>query len=380
MLLTKPELGSYTLSAIIFAILVLAFLPTHISASEGDKNLLDVESLNDYLIGQNIDATSDLDVSKLSLDILDKCGRNDECVIYNLRFLSEKISQEQLLAVSNNMVSHWEADDFYCHETAHHIGEFLFGYFNGNLSQGFSHVDGKCGNALYHGMTENYFPLMQLLNGVKMEDVDITLPCANLESTTSSYVKSQCVHGISHGLLKAYNFDIFNTINRCDEFITKDEQFECKSGVFMENGIQFFKNGRGDFDQNDLFYPCNKVDLRFQSTCYGVQASYILKQTGFSPTETFDHCESLELDELVRSCYNGAATYMANYYFYDVKKTVEMCKNANEPYRSDCVLGAVFSITMYVKPELGYDFCIMQDSDYIFQCFDHWETIQLRHI
>ena len=319
------------------------------------------------------------EISLKASEILNECKTDDECVVEQLQALSKLESQETLLSTALDIVSVWEKEDFICHDKAHHIGKFLFGYFEGDLVEAISHVNNKCGNSLYHGIVENYLPTKVLLENVNVEDFDITIPCIKLGSTNSSYVGLQCVHGMGHSLAKVYNYDVFKAINRCDEFQTLDEQEMCQDGLFMENAVTQQKKGAGDFDDNDIFYPCNKLDEKYQKKCYIFQGSYILMQNNFSPSESFEQCEKLSIEESIRSCYVGVANHMTAVYFNSIDKTAAMCKSIDPNYQKDCIKIAVGDITLYIDPELGDDFCKLFPEEQAEYCIEEWMIVQEHH-
>jgi len=312
-------------------------------------------------------------------EILLECGRNSQCVVLHLQTLSETEQQELVLSVVNEIVTEWEDDDFYCHDIVHPIGVFLFGYFDGDLAEALSHVNNKCGNSLYHGVVENYLPNKVLLENIDVKEFDITIPCMELGSSDNSYVGLQCVHGMGHSLTKVYNYDVIEAVKRCDEFQTLGEQKMCQDGLFMENSVAQYKRGGGDFDENDIFYPCNKLDEKYQKQCYVYQGSYILVQNNFSPLDSFEQCEKLSSVESIRSCYFGVVNYMIIVYFNSIDKTATMCKEINPNYQKDCILIAVGDITVYVDPELGGDFCKLFPEEQTEYCIEQWKRVQEWH-
>lgn len=312
-------------------------------------------------------------------EILDECGTNPECVVEYLITLSKLDSQEALLSTTLDIVSAWEDDDFYCHDMAHPIGAFLFSYFEGDLVKAISHVNNNCGNALYHGVVENYLPRKVSLESINVEDFDITTPCMELGSTNNSYVGLQCVHGMGHSLTKVYNYDVLKAVKRCDEFQILTLQEMCQDGLFMENAVAYYKGKGGDFDENDIFYPCNKLDEKHQKICFIFQGSYILSQNNFNPSKTFEQCDKLSLEVSIRSCYYGVANHMVLIYFDSIEETAAMCKELNPNYQMDCISVAVGDITLYVDPELSDDFCKLFSEDQLEYCIKEWTRIQERH-
>ena len=313
-------------------------------------------------------------------DILHACDRDDECVIVYLQSLSKTISNEKMLSFSNEIVTAWEKDDFNCHEAAHHVGEFLLGYFDRDILKAISYVDSKCGNGLYHGLIENFLPLQVILDDKKIEELDVTKICEDLGSSSNSYIGLVCAHGMGHGLAKVYNFDVFDAVKRCDEFSTMSEQVKCQRGLFMENRVEHFNTGKGTFDEFDILYPCNLVEKKYQKTCFGVHGGYILKQLNFSPTSAFQECEKISNEDFIKSCYAGVGLHMADYYFFDIEKTSQMCENTNKKYQRNCISGSIFSIIRYIEPESGLDFCNLLSDNLSEYCINKWLMIRDRHM
>jgi len=312
-------------------------------------------------------------------EILLECGKDTHCVLENIQTLAKIENQEMVLSIVNEIITVWGKGDFYCHDIAHHLGQFLLGYFKGDLLEALSHANNNCGNALYHGIVENYLPSKVMFENAKIRDLDITTTCMELGSSNNSYVGLNCVHGMGHSLAKVYNYDVFEAVKRCDEFQTVDEQEGCHDGLFMENAVEYSKRSGGNFDENDIFYPCNKLDEKYQKKCYIYQGSIILLENNYFPEESFIQCEKIDSEELIKSCYNGASRYMALLYFYSIESTATMCKQVNPTYQKVCILATVGTVTLYVDQELGDDYCKLFPEEQSEYCIKEWNTIQEYH-
>ena len=88
-------------------------------------------------------------------DILQECNRDTICVAYELNSLSTNESEFVVMSVLDGIISTWEGEEFYCHPNAHHLGHFLFEYFDRDVVKALANTDNKCGNGLYHGVLEN---------------------------------------------------------------------------------------------------------------------------------------------------------------------------------------------------------------------------------
>ena len=85
----------------------------------------------------------------------------------------------------------------------------LFTLFDGEVGQALAHIDNTCGNALYHGVLENWLQAQMKAKSQSVEELDIATTCANVGQSPQSNVRMQCFHGIGHALAKVYEHDVF---------------------------------------------------------------------------------------------------------------------------------------------------------------------------
>ena len=85
-------------------------------------------------------------------NILSLCGNDEHCTVESLQKLSQNEKQEIVLITIDDLLDVFQKSELICHQHAHHIGEFLLGYFNANLTKALSLASGKCGGAMYHGI------------------------------------------------------------------------------------------------------------------------------------------------------------------------------------------------------------------------------------
>jgi len=335
------------------------------------------------IINENFDSKGTVFKDKNSIvsDILQKCDRDDECVYLELQAISKSESQDVVIYVANQIPLEWEKDEQMCHAMAHHIAEFLLGYFDGNLTKAISHVGNVCGNALYHGVVENYFPIKVLLDDVEIEDLDITSPCANVGSYDYSNLHQQCVHGLGHSLAKVYDYNVFEAVKRCDEFQISVDQDRCSDGLFMENNNENFKKGEGSYDENDIYYPCNSVDEKYKFRCYFYQGYYIQRLNDYSYSQSFEDCEKIpDKERYVVRCIHAVSQDMTTQFFYnDHEKIVKMCDEVNPRYQWECISISLNALTLYIDPEMGDGLCHLIQEDLIENCLASWKEILKQH-
>lgn len=321
------------------------------------------------------------DKNSIVTDILQECGRDDECVYLELQKMSRTESQDVVIFVANQIPLEWEKSEENCHPIAHHVAEFLLGYFDGNLSEAISHVGNACGNALYHGVVENYFSIKILLEDVEIEDLDIISPCMNVGSSIDSNLHQQCVHGLGHSLATVYDFDVINAVKRCDEFENAVDQDRCSDGLFMENNNENFNEGGGSYDENDILYPCNSVDEKYKFRCYFYQGYYILRLNDYSYSKSFEECEKIpDGEKYTVRCIHAISQDMSTQFFLnDHEKIVEMCESLDSKYQWECIRVASNAFTIYIDPEMGDDLCYLIQEELEEKCLSNWNEVIMQH-
>ena len=313
-------------------------------------------------------------------NILEECERDDICVAFRLTSLSANESENVVMSVLDGIISAWDDEKVTCHQNAHHLGHFLFEYFDRDVEKALANTNNKCGNALYHGVLEDSLLGEIRSENTSLEDLDVTSTCINVGDSPDSNVRLQCLHGMGHAIVMAYDYDLFNAIKRCDDFQTFAEQDMCLDGAFMQNHVENFNNGGGVFDKDDIYYPCNVVDEKYQNRCYIYQAYYILKGNNYSYLPTFEDCERIPTssEKIIGGCFGGVSNYLSvRTYQTDVDGIAKMCSEANLKYQSYCINVAVFALTRYVDTELAEDFCNVLPDDKTESCINEWQRIKM---
>jgi len=288
--------------------------------------------------------------SEISFNIFQECSRDVECVHRQMMELSKTSSKDVVLFVATDLTYLWEKEHYPCHQVAHHMGMFLVENFDGDFIAALSGVENVCGNAIYHGIMENYLQTKVLLDDTSVEDLDIVTPCITFDESQTSNTFRQCVHGVGHGLAVVYEFDVIEAVKRCDGFENPRARYECADGLFMQNHNQYFENtGKGAYREDDLLYPCNFVtDVEFQEACYQYQGNIILSRNNFSYTDTFKICEELPIEDSREGCTRTVSQYMTDWYFSNnFVKIVEMCNDVNTNHPNSCIESAVYSLIIY---------------------------------
>jgi len=272
-------------------------------------------------------------------NIIAECERDKHCLVEMLWELSNKENQQTVLTTVGDIISIYQKEGFYCHQQAHHLGMFLYSYTS-NLDKVLLSADRNCGGSLYHGIMETFFMSEGYSSkDTKINDREITKLCDVLGVDPRNVIRLECVHGVGHGLTKSLNYDVFSAVERCDEFDERIEQSFCYQGVFMENEQENLDTQGGNFDADDILYPCNKLDDKYVSECYYYHITYILKKTN-SLTESFNECNQLK-SAFIDICYMGIGRQMSLKYLDNMKDFPAICQKGSPEYEGYCLAGGL---------------------------------------
>ena len=311
--------------------------------------------------------------------IFESCYDDDECTIDMLYDMSQNNSTQTILLTIDDLVDLYSNADFYCHPIAHHLGEFLFGYVGRDLRLASDVSDYRCASGIMHGLVENSIQIENMLDGNPIESIDIKESCNTIEDALGYDAKVECIHGMGHSLIKVYDYDTIQTLERCNEFETWAEIYMCNGGVFMQNMGEYAKKEKGDFDSNDLYYPCNQINgtanHEAATLCYRYQANYFLVQTDYDLQSAYSLCSGIEDSRFIAICYKGVAAHLTKNTSDAVNDAQIMCSSTPTEYQKSCVVGAIESLTRFVSDEKAEEFCQKLDGDLQITCQDRMRSL-----
>ncbi|MCV0391947.1 MAG: hypothetical protein K5790_01490 [Nitrosopumilus sp.] len=293
--------------------------------------------------------------------IFETCYDDDECTIDKLYELSKNNSTETVFLTLDELIDLYVESDFYCHPSAHHVGEFLFGYVNRDLQKAAELSDHRCAAGIMHGLLENTIQIENMLDGKSIESVGIKESCEIVSSALGDEAKKECIHGMGHSLVKIYNYNTTKALERCNEFDDWSEIYMCNGGLFMQNMAEYAKKKGGDFKKSDIYYPCNQINgtenKEAATLCHRYQANYFLIQTDYNLQETYSLCSGIEDTRYIAICYKGVAAHLTKDSFDAVDKALLMCNSTPLKYQEQCVIGAIESLTRFVSDQKAEEFC-----------------------
>lgn len=144
-----------------------------------------------------------------------------------------------------------------------------------------------------------------------------------------------------------FDHDLLKSLSYCDSLKTGRDQWDCYTGVFMEN-IDFAQSkqerqgaaDRGAFlSKEGLHYPCSSLADKYKWACYLYQADAFLFQNGRDLDKAFEECEKAP-KTYVDPCYEGMGIGIATYTLWDPDKSRDLCMLGSDSYRNSCFAGA----------------------------------------
>lgn len=311
--------------------------------------------------------------------IFEECHDDDECTIDRLYELSQGNSTGTVFKTIDNLVDLYVDSDFYCHPQAHHLGEFLFGYSKRDLEKASELSDYRCAYGIMHGLIENTIQIENIVDGRPIEFVDIKKPCQTIKNSLGGEAKMECIHGMGHSLVKIYDYNTTQALQRCNEFDDWQEVFMCNGGLFMENMAEYAENQGGDFKEDDIYYPCNQIDgsenEEAATLCYRYQANYFLYHTDYRLQDAYSFCKGIPDKRFVPVCFKGAAAHLTKDNFDVIDQTYLMCISTPLEYQEYCVIGVIESLTRFVSEEKGEEFCQKLTGDLNERCVSRMNSL-----
>ena len=301
-------------------------------------------------------------------NIISICKDDMHCAVSALQDVSKNEEQKIVFSTFDELVSLYE-ESYPCHEIAHHLGMWLYGYI-GVVSDSLKLAKMVCGGAIYHGVIQNYLAVEHFGDN-NPSDIVFEKICPKIEGHYYSIDRWQCLHGLGHGLSVFYDYDVFAAVKICEKLDPWWEQISCSKGVFMQNNVYNDETGGGTFDEKDKFFPCNKVEDKWAPSCYHYHATYILKQNGWELFSSFNDCDRIS-EEFVKYCYHGMGRQLTRNVESNIENAKAFCGSGQKiEYHTDCLRGMVMTLVNFnSNPERGFNFCKLVPEEFKSDCYD----------
>ena len=350
------------------------------------SSLVSILVLNENLTFINNEINSQLTSQNLKSDdfaknTIQKCKDEMHCAVEELNELAQNENQEVVLDSYKKLSTLYHENKYIvCHNISHHLGMWIYGYTQ-DLEQSLEFADPlSCAGGIFHGVFQNYF-MTKVFNVVEPKSIDLTSLCSNYVDEYFTIDMAQCMHGLGHGLIIFYQYDILEALKRCEDFDFALEEKSCSNGIFMGNAQANFDTGKGAFEKGNLHYPCNEVESKFAGPCYVMQATYFLANNDFEVYSSFKECEKMSSSESIKHCYFGIGLQLERDAKGEITQSLLFCKAGNiKEYQTFCLRGMLFS-TSTIYLENGFSFCSKIPEQYKAECYDglgYW--VKLRYL
>lgn len=302
--------------------------------------------------------------------IFNECGEEMHCVILSFNDFGGQNNQEEVLETFVEIITLYDQSQYPCHQISHHFGMWLFGYI-GTVEDSLQYAKQQCGGGIFHGIIENFFTV-QRFNQITPEQISLEKLCPKIQGHQYSIERWQCLHGIGHGLVVYYDYDVFTATEQCEVFEPGWEQLSCTKGIFMQNVVYNYKTNQGDFEKTDSLYPCNQIDEKFAPACYHYHTSYLLKQNNFSLVNSFKDCDNISPESLIKYCYYGMGRQLSSHIKGTAENALFLCKlGPQSNYHSECITGVLLTlVNENTNADKGFQYCKIMPDEFKENCYD----------
>ncbi len=299
----------------------------------------------------------------------------NHCPIIGLDSLDKIANRQLVLGTFLDLLRLFDENNYSCHHDGHHLGMWLYGY-TGNPKEALKHATTYCGGSVYHGVFQSYFEGEQFIHNLDKNHITITDLCPVGQENINWLHERDCIHAIGHGLVKLYDYDTAAAVDRCNEFVPVWAQSACARGIFMENTEYFVETGKGDFDANDIYSPCDRTVEKFASQCYYYHPAHNLVRNGLTLdqnlTDLFAKCDNISPGEFAKFCYQGIGRLLETIAYTHPELTIAACYLGNQAkYHNDCLLGTLKTILKGdANTEVGFKYCSNSKLDFKASCYE----------
>ncbi len=297
---------------------------------------------------------------------------NEHCPAMSLNELNKTASRQDVLRTFSHLNLLYDKSGFSCHDVGHHLGSWLY-YYARDLKEALNYASLFCGGSNYHGILISYFEEKYPVQNVDKYQIKVAHLCPIDQGNVNWMHERDCFHGIGHGLTKLYNYNTTAAVSHCDELMPLWAQSACSRGVFMENNDYFIETGKGDFDKNEIYSPCDKTIEKFAPQCYYAHPWHLLETNNYSYESydyTFAQCDNISPEKFVKYCYDGIGRTLEYVGFRNPEEAIKICYQGNQPaYHNDCLTGTVKSMLKQdAKTDSAFKFCNLSDVDFRSEC------------
>jgi hypothetical protein len=218
-----------------------------------------------------------------------------------------------------------------CHDLLHDLGREAYKKY-GSIAEAAQYQDQICVSGYIHGVMEQFF------DGVTDVPKAVASVCTGVSPRT--FKRWECVHGVGHGLMDAYDNDLFRALATCDRYADDFDAGACANGAYMENFNADQRDHKTVYlDPARPLWPCTDETMHL-GDCY---MNAPIRYLALHPNDyegAFKACAAAPTDDDRYTCSYGVGSQATRRNVGEPALVEKVCdgeKDAREP----CMIGAV---------------------------------------
>ena len=239
------------------------------------------------------------------------------------------------------------------HDIAHFVGTVL--YKEKNL-KGLDSCTTTFAFGCYHGLLEEF---------ITKEGVDSLQKVVTECKKYPHGIEITCYHGIGHGALTYYKYNLSDALSLCDSLLDSDNQIFCHKGVFMENAVAMSLNPPS-FDPQ---WPCNTVDDSYKLPCYDYQMILLSPLYKNDIRQMAKACNKTENQTYIDRCITGIGFQIAQRSLGNTDNAIASCKQIANADDVTCLIAAAEEYVFQKQPYANAEYiCKSVPESYLSDC------------
>jgi len=302
------------------------------------------------------------------------CGKdNFGCISESLKAVTDAYGPEAAIQtlerLQNERIILPSVDD---HQLVHRIGRQTAASFGVNTKSFL-----LCPMNAYNGGCQHGF-FEHVLGKTSSSKEAADLICKSLGDEYSEKARFYCYHGVGHGVMMAYAYDLPGALSTCAGFDSWMAEDGCAQGVFMENTNAGMSGEArsGIFSADEPLLPCTTVEEKYRHECFLNHAGWLMQVFHNSVQNATAVCLNAPNKDNVSACLQSIGlmvtnptwqrTLFQNYGAVPLEKGAwELCLDFPAGHRSECVIGAVDNIMNFDELDVtrANAFCLLVQAD-----------------
>lgn len=244
------------------------------------------------------------------------------------------------------------------HALAHEVGKATADTFGKNIQAFLLCPMEMYNSGCNHGFLEEV--ISQNLSATEAANKICRNVGTDIDSLKST---SLCFHGIGHGLMMGYDYDLSKALDTCDSLGSFLASSNCWQGVFMEGANAQANNTAvtDNFSSSDPYQPCNVINQKYNEACYMYHPIYLLHFFKGNLRSAVDSCSKSPSTKGREHCAFGFGVIFSDTPWLLSQKAsitdvpleaIKRCNLFHGNLRGKCIHGALVSFINTDYPNL----------------------------